>query len=98
MGWSENVNIPTYNLDEVIGGNDEYKDKSSSRLRHLFNNKWLSRYPHPQKVMFDDGYEFKRDLTSLLKYFDIEPVLTKKNSQSYSLNLVFHTYKLMTLE
>ena len=79
MGWSENVNIPTYNLDEVIGGNDEYKDKSSSRLRHLFNNKWLSRYLHPQKVVFDGGYEFKRDLTSLLKELDIEPILTTKS-------------------
>ena len=36
--------------------------------------------------MFDNGYEFKRDFTTLLKDFDIKPVLTKiKNSQANTL-------------
>ena len=40
-GWFEIVEIPTYELNEVTGGNDEYIDKSSSRLNQLFNNTWI---------------------------------------------------------
>ena len=33
--------------------------------------------------MFDNGYEFKRDFTPLLKNFDIKPILTSvKNPQA----------------
>ena len=42
-GWLEIIEIPTYNLDEVKGGNDEYIYTSSSRVSQLSNNKWLSR-------------------------------------------------------
>ena len=35
--------IPTYDLEEVTIGNDEYIDKSSARVSQLFNNKWLCR-------------------------------------------------------
>ena len=31
-GWFEIVEIPTYDLNEVIGGNGEYTDKSSSSV------------------------------------------------------------------
>ena len=40
-GWFEIVEIPTFNLDEVTAGNDEYIDKSSTRVRHIFNNTLL---------------------------------------------------------
>ena len=49
----------------------------------MFNNKWLCIYPHPRKVVFDNGSEFKRDFTPLLKDLDIKPVLTSiKNPQA----------------
>ena len=49
----------------------------------MFNNTWLCRYPHPRKVMFDNGSEFKRDFTPLLKEFDIKSVLISvKNPQA----------------
>ena len=48
MGWFEIVEIMTYNLDEVTGGNYEYIYKSSSRVIQLFNNTQSSRYPRPQ--------------------------------------------------
>ena len=38
IGWSVISKIPTYNLNEVTGGNYEYIDKSSSRVIQLFNN------------------------------------------------------------
>ena len=58
-GWLEIFNTPMYDLDEVTSNNDEYIDKSSASVRHLFNNTWLCRYPCPHKVVFDNIYEFK---------------------------------------
>ena len=82
-GWFKIVEIPTYKLDEVMGGNDENTDKSSARVSQLFNNTCLSRYPCPRKVMFENGSEFKRDFTLLLKYFGIKSVvMTIKNFQA----------------
>ena len=75
IGWFEVVEIPTFDLDEATAGNDEYIDKSSASVSQMFNNTWLCRYPHPLKVMFDNGSEFKRDFTPLLKEFDIKSVL-----------------------
>ena len=49
----------------------------------FFNKKWICRYPRPQKVVFDNGYDFKRDYTPLLNNFGIKPVLTTiKNPQA----------------
>ena len=71
-GWFDIVEIPTYDLDEVMGGNGEYKGKSYVRVIQLFNNIWICRYPHPSKIVFDNIYEFKQDLTPLLKDFAIK--------------------------
>ena len=60
-GWFEIVEIPTFNLDEVTAGNDEYMDKSSAGVSQMFNNTWLYRYPRPYKVVFDYGSDFKHD-------------------------------------
>ena len=82
-GWFDIFKIQTFDLDEVMAGNDEYIDKSSVRIIQLFYNTWLCRYPHPHKVVFDNGSEFKRDFTPLLKDFNIKPVLISvKNPQS----------------
>ena len=59
MGWFKIVEIPTFDLDAVTGGNDEYIDKSYTRLSQLFNNTWLCRYLHQRKVVFDNRYEIK---------------------------------------
>ena len=59
IGWFGIVEIPMFDLEEVTIGNDEYIDKSSSRVSHLFNNTCLCRYPRPLKVVFENGSEFK---------------------------------------
>ena len=41
--WFRTVEIPTYDLDEVTGVNDEYIYKSSARVSQFFNKTWLSR-------------------------------------------------------
>ena len=48
-GWLEIVEIQMYDIDEVMAGNDEYIDKSSSRVSQLFNNTWVYIYPRPKK-------------------------------------------------
>ena len=53
--WFKIVDILTFDLDEVTAGNDEYIDKSSARVSHLFNSAWMCRYPRPHKVLFDSG-------------------------------------------
>ena len=58
-GWFEFLKILTYALDEVMGCNDEYIDKSSARISQLFNNTWLIRQPRQHKVVFDNVLEFK---------------------------------------
>ena len=58
-GWFKIVEIPTYNLDEVTGGNDDYIDKSSTSVSQLVNNTWISRYPHSRKGLFDNVSDFK---------------------------------------
>ena len=43
----------------------------------MFKNTWLCRYPYPCKFVFDNGSEFKKDFTTLLKDFYIKYFLTK---------------------
>ena len=67
-GWFEVTEIP---------------EKNSARISQIFNNTWLSRYPRPQKVIFDNGNEFKKDFLPLLKDFAIKPTPTTiKNPQA----------------
>ena len=75
-GWFEIVEITTFGRDEVTAGNDEYIDKSSTGVSQMFNNTCICRYLRPQKIVFDNGYKFKRDFTLLLNEFDIKTVLT----------------------
>ena len=84
-GWYKIVNIPNFELYEVTPGDYEYIDKLSASVRHMFNKTWLSRYPRPKKIVFDNGYDFKQDLNPLLKDFNIKAVLTtvKKPQANY---------------
>ena len=60
----------------------EYIDKSSARVTHIFNSIWISRYPHPRKIIFEKQYESKRCFTSLLKNLYIKPIyVTQKKTQ-----------------
>ena len=76
-GQFEIFEIPTYNLDEVTGGNDEYIYKSSDRVGKLFNNTCIFRYSRQHRVVFDNRSEFKRDFTHFLQDSDIKPIFKK---------------------
>ena len=70
MGWFEISEVP------IIY-------QSSDRICQIFNEVWLSRYPRPRKVSFNNGSEFKWNFIPLLKDFDVKPTCTAiKNLQS----------------
>ena len=70
MGWFEVTEVPL-------------KDQTSARISRLFDMVWLSRYPRPKKVLYDNGSEFKRNFQPLLEDFGIKPTCTSvKNPQS----------------
>jgi hypothetical protein len=77
-GWFEIVvEVPTYDSsDEVKAGNKEYIDKTSARISQVFNNFWLSRYPWPVEVVYNNSSEFKKDFQPLIKNFNIKPKCT----------------------
>ena len=50
MVWFEINEVTTFDLNEVMGGNTEYIDKSSTRESKWFNDTWTCIYPHPHKV------------------------------------------------
>jgi hypothetical protein len=37
----------------------EVPNKESFTVMEAFNNHWLSQYPRPQRIRFDNGTEFK---------------------------------------
>ena len=70
-GWFEIVEVPQYIAQELEESrstkskklvDNSFIDKSSARISRLFDQVWLSRYPRPKKVVFDNGSEFKKDL------------------------------------
>ena len=82
-GSFEISEIPTFDVDEVTVGNDDYIYKSSARFSQIFYNTCLCRYPRLHKVVFENGYDFKQDWTILIKELDIKPILTPvKNPQA----------------
>ena len=58
-GWLKKFEIPTYDLNGVMNGNEEYIDTSSSRVSQFFVNTSLSRYPNTHKEVFDNISDFK---------------------------------------
>ena len=73
--WSEIVDIPRFDLDEITLGNDLYIDKSSARVSQMSNNTWICIYLRPHKFVFDNVSNFKQDFIPLLKDFNIKTCL-----------------------
>ena len=78
-GWFEIVEVPSYITNQVKNNKvttETIIDKSAARISRLFEQTWLSRYPRPKTVIFDNGSEFKRDFVPLLKDLSIKPKVT----------------------
>ena len=84
-GWFEIAEVPSFDIEDIRRGNTQSIDKTSARISQVFNHIWLSRYPRPRKVVFDNGSEFKKDFLVLLKDFDVKATLTTvENPQANS--------------
>ena len=85
-GWFEIVEVPSYIIENVkTKTQKETTDKTSARIGKLFDQTWLSRYPRPETVVFDNGSEFKKNFVPLLQDWSIKPKCTTiKNPQANS--------------
>ena len=67
-GWFEIVEVPNFIVENVKNKTiHESIDKTLACVSRLFDQTWLSRYPRPKKVIFDNGSEFKKNFEPLLK-------------------------------
>jgi Integrase core domain. len=87
--WFEVVQVPIFDIvwkdNSLTDTRDKSTlDKSSARISQMFNQAWLSGYSRPNKVIFNNGSEFKKNFfVPLLKDFSIKlTVTTIKNPQS----------------
>jgi hypothetical protein len=56
------------------------KDKSAKESMNTFDAVWLSRYPRPEYIGFDNGGEYKNVLEELVNNYGIK----KKNSTPFN--------------
>jgi hypothetical protein len=86
--WFEMIELPTNSIKYIQKGREiiEIKfDKSSAQISRLFNRQWLSRYPRPKYIVFDNGSEFKLHFNELCETYNIkQKPTTVKNLQANS--------------
>jgi transposase InsO family protein len=64
-GWFEVISIP---------------DKNAHTVMEAFNNTWLTRYPRPQYIGYDNGSEFKAQFKQMCENYGMK----EKPSSSYN--------------
>ena len=88
--WFEVVELPLVKRLRTINVkgkelllSDETFDKSSDRVAKLVNKTWLCRYPRYQKLIYDNGSEFKLHFDHLCDSYSIKrKPTTVKNPQA----------------
>jgi hypothetical protein len=85
-GWFEIIELPTTDVQYVKKGKEIVEvilDKSSACISKLFNKQWLSRYPRPMYIVYDNGSEFKLHFRDLCDSYNIKrKPTTVKNPQA----------------
>ena len=71
-GWFEVVELPLTDVVSEKGDVSEKFDKTSARISRLINQCWLSRYPRPRYVIYDNGSEFKLHFERLFDDFGVK--------------------------
>ena len=61
---------PVYNFLEIA----HVKEKTLQEAAHVFNNTWLSHYPHPTRCIHNNGLEFEGAFQDRLLASSIKPV------------------------
>jgi hypothetical protein len=64
----------------------EATNKSATSIQDLFHNTWLSCYPRPQFIVFDNRGEFKRDFKQMCMQ-DNYDIKSKPTTQVTTINL-----------
>ena len=60
----------------------EIDTKDSASISQKLDQVWLSRYPRPRTIVFDNGSEFKKDFRYIFWDYGIRPkLMTVKNPQ-----------------
>ena len=63
----------------------EIVNKRSGTMSQKLDTVWLSRYPRPKKISFDNGKEFKKDFLHIFDDYGVKPKPTTiKNPQANS--------------
>ena len=85
-GWFEIIELPNTSVTYVRKGKeiiDVTIDKSSAQISRLFNKQWLSCYPRPLYVIYDNGSEFKLHFKELCDSYQLKhKPTTVKNPQA----------------
>eukprot|EP00957_Ditylum_brightwellii_P039898 3020680-Ditylum_brightwellii.AAC.1 len=84
LSWFEIALVPTHHYKDPKKKETEiHSDMTPARISQLFNNNWLSCYPHPQYVTYNNGSDFKLNFKSLYNQYGLERKPTfKKNPQA----------------
>ena len=69
-------------IDPVIGWFEvtDIVDKKTNTVMEAFNNTWLTRYPRPQYIGYDNGSKFKAQFKQMCDNYGIK----EKLSSSYN--------------
>ena len=54
----------------------EIKNKTADNIAQILYQTWLTRYPHPKNIIFDNVNEFKSAFIQLCKEYSIKPRIT----------------------
>ena len=69
----------------------EIFEKTSARISKIINSSWLSSYPRPKYVVYDNGSEFKLYFKALCDSYGIRrKPTTSKNPQANAINERIH--------
>ena len=74
-GWEYEIHVMTM-IDPVTGWFEQqqlYGSPTAYRCQQIFDSVWLSRYPRPKEIGFDNGGEFKAEFAQLCRNMGIKP-------------------------
>ena len=90
--WFEMREIPVLTVTNPKTNEEKIVfEKTSSRISQIINSSWLSRYPRPKNVVYDNGSEFKLYFKALCdSYGLVRKPTTIKNPQANAINERIH--------
>ena len=66
------LNLQGMTFIDLASGWFEVTEVPDTDISRLFDHVWLSQYPRPRKVLYDNGSEFKKNFQLLIKHFAVK--------------------------